>query len=85
MKTKALDFLVGVLFVLAYLLLSGFAGNMDPEVEQSAREEAGAVAVELVCAQSGEGYDAVPRPAARPLLVSQHEPRSAFLLRCVVH
>ena len=84
MKTKVLDFLAGVLFVLGYLLLSGFAGNMDPEVEQLARDEGGAVAVELVCAESGDGYDAVEPPAARPLPVSQPEPHGAFLVRCVV-
>ena len=84
MKTKVLDFLAGAFFVLAYLLLSGLAGNMDPEVEQMTRDDAGAVAVELVCAEGSVGYDAVEPPAARRLLVSQPEPRSAFLLRCVV-
>ena len=83
MKTKVLELLAGVLFVLGYLLLSGFAGNRDPEVEQLAREEAGAVAVELVCAESGNGYDAISATAARPRLVSQHGLRSAFLVRCV--
>lgn len=81
MKTKVFDFLAGALFVLAYLLLSGFAGNMDPEVEQLAGEEVGAAAVELVCAESGDDYDAIPAPRSR-FLASQHE-RSAFLLRCV--
>ena len=83
MKTKVLDFLAGALFVLGYLLLSGFAGNMDPEVEQMARDDAGAVAVELVCAEGPVGYDAVESSAARPLLVSQPEPRDAFLVHCV--
>ena len=82
MKAKVFDFLAGALFVPAYLLLSGFAGNMDPEVEQLAGEEVGAAAVELVCAESGDDYDAIPAPRSRPFLVSQHE-RSAFLLRCV--
>ena len=82
MKTKVFDFLAGALFVPAYLLLSGFAGNMDPEVEQLAGEEVGAAAMELVCAEIGDDYDAIPAPWSRPFLVSQHE-RSAFLLRCV--
>lgn len=84
MKTKLLDFLAGALCVLAYLLLCGLAGNMDPEVEQMAREQAGSAAVELVCAEGSAGYDAAEPRAARPLLVSQPEPRGAILLRCVV-
>lgn len=84
MKPKVIDFLAAALFVLGYLLLAGLAGNMDPEVEQVAREGAGAAALELRCAADLDGYDAVRAPAARPLLVSQPEPRSALLLRCVV-
>ena len=83
MGRRVVDFFVGTLLVLVYLLLAGLAGNSDPQIEEATAEPGVALSVELVCLTGAGGPNAGTHPSAQPFLVSDHEPRGPIVPRCV--